>query len=92
MSLYAKSMRKGSLILFWVAIIVAVMGFAGVLGSQWDMVSSGVASPYESHSPSAILMVLTALASGLSSAAWPFFGAALLRLLDARLPIRGAGE
>jgi len=92
MSLYTKSMRNGSIILFWAAIIISVMTFVGVVGSQWDMVSSGVASPYETHNPSAILVILTALASGLSSAAWPFFGAALLWFLDARFPYRGAGE
>lgn len=86
MSIYDKSMRNGSLVLFWMAIIISVMTFASVLSNSWEMVSSGLASPYEDHSPSAVLLVLTALASGLSSAAWPFFGSALLWLLDRRLP------
>ncbi|MGH6694951.1 hypothetical protein [Sphingopyxis sp.] len=92
MSFYTKCMRNGSVILFWMAFIVGVMGFIGVLGSSWGMVSSGVGSPYEDHSPGAILMVLTALASALSTAAWPFFGAALLWLLDMRLANREAAE
>ena len=92
MSLYTKCMRNGSLILFWIAIIVALMTIAGVLGGSWDMVSSGLASPYEDHSPSALWLFLTSVSSGLSSAAWPFFGSALLWLVDKRFPATGAAE
>jgi hypothetical protein len=85
-------MRNGSLILFWIAIMVALMTIAGALGSSWNMVSSGLASPYEDHSPSAMWLLLVSVSSGLSSAAWPFFGSAVLWLVDKRFPVTGPVE
>ena len=85
MSFYAKCMRYGSLILFWIAVVTAIATFVSAVGGIWDMLTSGVSNPYQSHSPNAFLQLLLAIGTALSSAAWPFFGAALLWLLDSRL-------
>ncbi len=92
MSFYAKCMRNGSVILFWMAIITGVAGFVSVVNGMWEMLTSGLESPYQSHSPSAFVQLLLAFGSALSTAAWPFFGAALLWLLDKRIPISGKAE
>jgi len=92
MSLYVKCMRNGSLILFWIAVVTAVATFVSVVGNIWDMLTSGVSNPYQSHSPNAFFQLLLAIGTALSSAAWPFFGAALLWLLDSRLVKREAAE
>ena len=85
MSFYAKCMRNGSLILFWIAVVMAFATFVSVVGGMWDMLTSGVSNPYQSHSPNAFFQLLLAFGTALSSAAWPFFGAALLWLLDSGL-------
>ncbi len=92
MSFYAKCMRNGSLILFWIAVVTAIATFVSVVGNIWDMLTSGVSNPYQSHSPNAFLQLVLALGTALSAAAWPFFGAALLWLLDGRLVKGGAAE
>jgi hypothetical protein len=78
-------MRNGSLILFWTALIVAAFSFVTAVAQNWDTVSGDLAPPYEDDSGSASLLLLMALTAALSSAAWPFFGSALLWLLDNRL-------
>src|SRR3546814_7532462 len=68
--------------LFWIAVVTAFATFVSVVGGMWDMLTSGVSNPYQSHSPNAFFQLLLAFGTALSSAAWPFFGAALLWLLD----------
>jgi hypothetical protein len=92
MSFYAKCMRNGSLILFWMAIIAGIGSAATVLLNVSDMVISGVDDVYQPHGLRAFFQIFMALVSGISSATWPFIGAALLWLLDKRLPEQEAAE
>jgi len=92
MNFYAKCMRNGSLILFWMAIIIAVMTLASVATSYWNMMSSVETLPYRDHSGSNAFNLLLAFGSALSAAVWPFFGAALLWRLDTRYPTSGKAE
>src|SRR3546814_16917494 len=84
MNFYAKCMRNGSLILFWMAIIIAVMTLASVATSYWNMMSSVETLPYRYHSGSNAFNLLLAFGSELSAAVWPFFGAPLLNLEERR--------
>ncbi len=92
MSFYVKCMRNSSLLLFWMAIIAGIGSAAAVLLNVSDMVISGVDDVYQPHGPRAFFQIFMALVSGISSATWPFIGAALLWLLEKRLPNRDTAE
>lgn len=92
MSFYQKSMKHASVILFCVSLVVAIGTLISVLSNNWDMVSSGVGDVYQAHGPTAFFQILIAFVSSISAAIWPFFGAAILWLLDDRLSKSEAAE
>ena len=92
MSLYSKSMKNASQILFWMAILAGFGTCASVLANVWGMVSSGMADVYQPHGARAFLQILMAVLAGVSAATWPFLAAAVLWVLEKRLPIQEAAE
>lgn len=83
MSFYERMMRDASLVLFWMAVLLFVGGFAmSVLQDLPEF------SPYGGNGLS-VRSVVTAIYSALSAAVWPFMGAGIIWTLQRR---RGEGE
>ena len=82
MRFYRFSMRNASLILFWIAIIVAITTLGSTLGTMWEMLERAFGDAYADHSLAEFMLILQALGSSLLYAAFPFFGSAALYLLE----------
>ena len=73
MNFHETIMRKASLILLWVAVILFAIGIAvGIAGRL------GSSDPYSSESGLSLCGFLGALHTGLSSAVLPFIGSAVV--------------
>ena len=79
MSFFETMMRLAAPVLFWIAILLFVFGFATPLAVEvpqfGDLGGSAIS----------IATVISALYQGLSSAVWPFMGAAIVWNLQRRV-------
>jgi hypothetical protein len=82
MTIHETLMRKASLLLFWVAIIMFILGFAVPLAA-----TTSSTSPYGSGESLDLLQFLNALHGGVSSAILPFIGSAVIWFMQ-----NGKGE
>ena len=81
MSLHELAMRRASEILFWVAVLLFLGGFATPL--LLGMSEINTYSPAPGVTPGTLV---TAIFQGLNAAVWPFTGAGLIWVLKARQP------
>jgi hypothetical protein len=72
-SFHETIMRRASLILLWVAVVLFVTGFAEPI-----MARTGSPDPYSGESGLSPFQLLTALHTGLSSAVLPLIGSAVV--------------
>ena len=72
MSFHERCMRNASAILFWIAVVIFVVGLASTL------LAGGGAVDLNNDRPVELLFVLSAVFQALSAAVWPFTGAALI--------------
>lgn len=86
MSFYNACMRYSSMILFWGAVAVFLLGFFSSLLSRLALASAYMP---DSGAIMTSVNVINAFYTGFSSAFIPFFGAALLWLVDAKFPDQG---
>jgi hypothetical protein len=82
MSFYHSCMRHASVVLFWMAVLLFLFMTIVSLRGLWPEISQNMANIYTESQESALDAILRSLASGLSSAVLPLFGAALLWRLD----------
>ena len=78
MSFYTICMRNSSLILFWMAVVLFLLGLVSPFFAYEQLQAMGNDQPIE------VNVVVTAVVQALSIAVWPFFGAGLIWSLQSK--------
>ena len=92
MRFYTKAMRNASMILFWSAFTLFFGSFlvnAAVYGQMFNQQGVEISPAISSHDM--VWQMISAALNSWNNAMLPFFGAAVLWLLERKLPTAGAG-